>query len=83
MLFRSVCGNIEKTEEKKELSQIQLGNLMFVNHPTVARWESGLRLPDAAMITRLAKVLGVEVGALLTTEADSDESPAGERPYAA
>ena len=67
---------LKKLREKKGLSQIQLGNLMFVNNSTVARWESGLRLPDAAMISRLAKVLGVEVGALLSTAADSDESPA-------
>ena len=67
---------LKKLREKKGLSQIQLGNLMFVNNSTVARWESGLRLPDAAMISRLANVLGVEVGALLSTASNSDESPA-------
>ncbi|MBQ9613762.1 MAG: helix-turn-helix transcriptional regulator, partial [Lachnospiraceae bacterium] len=34
---------LKKLREKKGLSQIQLGNLMFVNNSTVARWESGLR----------------------------------------
>jgi DNA-binding LytR/AlgR family response regulator len=47
---------------------------MFVNSSTVTRWENGTRLPDAAMITRLAKVLEVDVGALLSTAAESDES---------
>ena len=39
---------------KKGLSQNQLANLMFVNKATISKWESGTRLPDAAMITRLA-----------------------------
>ena len=36
---------------KKGLSQNQLANLMFVNKATISKWESGTRLPDAAMIT--------------------------------
>ena len=40
---------------KKGLSQNQLANLMFVNKATISKWESGTRLPDAAMITRLAR----------------------------
>ena len=48
---------------------------MFVTQPTVARWESGIRLPDAVMITRLAEVLGVDVNVLLSAAAESDECP--------
>ena len=66
---------LKKLRKEKGLSQIQLGNLMFVNNSTVARWESGRRLPDAAMITRLSKVLDVDVSTLLSTAAESDESP--------
>ena len=47
---------------------------MFVTQSTVARWESGSRLPDAVMTTRLATILGVDVS-LLFTAAESDESP--------
>ena len=65
---------LKKLRKEKGLSQTQLGNKMFVNSSTVTRWENGTRLPDAAMITRLAKVLEVNVGALLSTAADSDES---------
>ena len=65
---------LKKLRKEKGLSQIQLGNQMFVNNSTVARWENDSRLPDAAMITRLARVLGVDVGTLLSTAAESDES---------
>lgn len=65
---------LKKLRKEKGLSQIQLGTLMFVNHSTVARWESGLRLPDVAMITRLARVLEVDVGKLLSAAAEREDS---------
>ena len=66
---------LRKLRMKKSLSQIQLANLMFVNKATISKWENGSRLPDAAMITRLARVLDVDVGMLLTTTAESNETP--------
>ena len=57
------------------LSQRTLADKMFVTQPTVARWESGIRLPDAVMITRLAEVLGVDVNILIAAAAESDECP--------
>ena len=67
--------NLRKLREAKGLSQMQLGNQLFVNHSTVARWENGTRLPDAAMIPRLAKCLGVDANTLFLLAAESDESP--------
>ena len=66
---------LKKLRKEKRLSQIQLGAKMFVNGSTVTRWENGSRLPDAAMITRLARVLEVDVGTLLSAAAESDEAP--------
>lgn len=66
---------LRKLRAEKGLSQKQLGQKMFCNQSTVARWENGSRLPDAAMITRLSAVLEVDVNSLLSTAAMSDESP--------
>ena len=66
---------LKKLRNEKGISQVQLGKLMFVNGSTINRWEKGNRLPDASMITRLARVLEVDVGTLLSTAAESDESP--------
>ena len=66
---------LKKLRRARGLSQIELGTQMFVNNSTVARWENGTRLPDAAMISRLSKVLDVDVGTLLSAAAGSDESP--------
>ena len=66
---------LRKLREEKGLSQKQLGKQMFVNHSTIARWENGSRLPDAAMILRLANHLGVDANTLFQLAARSDESP--------
>lgn len=66
---------LRRLREERGLSQKQLGKQMFVNHSTIARWENGTRLPDAAMITRLAKCLGADANALFQLVAQSEESP--------
>ncbi|MBR0186758.1 MAG: response regulator [Synergistaceae bacterium] len=67
--------NLRTLREQKGLTQKQLGDQMFVNHSTVARWENGTRLPDAAMLLRLSKCLGVNINMLLQLAARSDEHP--------
>ena len=71
----SFADNLRKLREERGLSQTQLGNQMYVNHSTIARWENGTRLPDAAMMGRLAKCLRVEVNTLLMMVAESEENP--------
>ena len=48
---------------------------MYVTRSTIARWETGIRLPDAEMIFRLSGALGVDVNMLLPAAAQSDECP--------
>ncbi|MBR1633736.1 MAG: response regulator [Lachnospiraceae bacterium] len=66
---------LKKLRTERGLSQTKLGKQLFVNQSTIARWESGTRLPDAAMITLLSGALGVDVNTLLQAAAKSEESP--------
>ncbi len=66
---------LRRLRGEKGLSQAQLGKQMFVNHSTIARWENGTRLPDAAMIIRLAECLGVDANTLFQLVSRSEESP--------
>ena len=66
---------LRKVREEKGISQRKLGKQMFVNHSTIARWESGARLPDITMIPRLANCLGVDANMLFQLAAQSEESP--------
>ena len=66
---------LQKVREEKGISQRELGKQMFVNHSTIARWESGTRLPDITMIPRLASCLGVDANMLFQLAVQSEESP--------
>ena len=57
------------------LSQEMLAQQLFVTKPTVARWDSGKRLPDATMIVKIAECLDTDVAVLLNAIAESDEAP--------
>ena len=46
---------------EKNLSQQQLADKMFVNRSSIANWENGRRIPDMVIISRLARILGVNV----------------------
>lgn len=64
---QTFSNTLKKLRTKSGLSQQALADKMFVTRPTIARWESGTRLPDAMMISRLAKILGVNVDHLLSS----------------
>lgn len=72
MLF---ANTLKSLRTEKGLSRRDLEERMFVTRSTIARWENGSRLPDAAMISRLSEVLGVDVNILLSAVSQSDECP--------
>lgn len=47
---------------------------MYVTRSTVARWEGVAVLPDAVMISRLAKCLDTDVNILLSAAVESDDA---------
>ena len=68
---RSFAETLLNARKQKGLSQQQLADRLFVNRSSVANWESGRRLPDATMISRIAEVLDVGISEMFTA-ADED-----------
>ena len=66
---------LKKLRTKKGLSQQALADKLFVTRSTVARWETGSRLPNDVMIARLSEVLDADVNRLLYAAAQGDECP--------
>ena len=64
---------LKKLRTERGMSQRELAERMYVTRPTVARWENGSRLPDAAMLSRLSQCLGIDVSTLLNVAVESDE----------
>lgn len=61
-----------RTENK--YSQQQLADKIIVNRSTIAKWESGSRLPDIDMIHHLANALNCDVNVLVSAVLESEEA---------
>ena len=66
---------LKQLRTSKGFSQQDLAERLYVTRSTIARWESGTRLPDAMMISRLSQCLDVDVNTLLATAAESEDTP--------
>ena len=71
---QTFADTIRRLRTNRGLSQIQLAEQMYVTRSTIARWESGSRMPDAVMVSRLAKCLGTSTEALFSLLSE-DETP--------
>ncbi|MBR3525249.1 MAG: response regulator [Lachnospiraceae bacterium] len=60
---------------EKGLSQQQLADRLYVQRPSLTNWETGRRIPDVVMISRIAEALGVETSALLDAAKEPGEAP--------
>lgn len=60
---------------EKGLSQQQLAELIHVDRSTIANWETGRRLPDTDMLTKISGTLGIDVSYLITTSLNQNNSP--------
>ena len=66
---------LRKLRTAKGLSQQDLAERMFVTRTAVVRWETGRRLPDIPMLSRLSNVLGEDFYMLLDAASQSDDYP--------
>lgn len=66
---------LRRLRNGKGWSQQTLAEKTYVNRSTISKWESGNRLPDAAMIYRLAGILGVDSDILFSAVSESEEQP--------
>ena len=67
--------NLKRLRTEKGLSQRELAEKIYVTRAAVARWENGSRLPDAMIISRLAKCLDTDSDALISSVLASEEAP--------
>ncbi|MBR2142858.1 response regulator [Anaerovibrio sp.] len=74
-MYTLFAKTLKKLRNDKGISQRELAERIYVTRSTVARWESGSRLPDAVMIFRLSKYLDTDINTLLSAMMESDDAP--------
>ena len=65
---------LKNLRTKRNLSQQQLAQRLFVNRSSIANWETGRRIPDLILLNRLAHLLNVDIS-VLTDAANTDFNP--------
>ena len=66
------ADSLKSLRNARGLSQQQLASKLFVDRSTVARWELGDRMPDLAIVPRIAECLGVDTVTLLSVVQESE-----------
>jgi len=66
---------LRRLRAEKRLSQQQVANRLHVTRSAVANWEIGHRLPNAAMISQIARVLNADAALLLAAADESHDAP--------
>ena len=59
---------LRKAREEKGMTQQSLAERVYVTRQTVSRWEGGERYPDLLTVKKIAQVLGVDAGFLLSDD---------------
>ena len=63
--LKVLSDNIRTVRKNKGFAQEDLANRLHVTRQTISKWEKGLSVPDAEMLSRLADELEVSVSELL------------------
>ena len=66
---------LKELRESKGLSQQQLAGRLFVNRSSISNWESGRRIPDLIIISRLAQALDTDISELVNASEMSVAPP--------
>lgn len=56
---------IKKIREERNMTQVQLSQILSVSEKTISKWETGRGLPDISLLEPLAKALNVSVYELI------------------
>ena len=68
---RKIGARIAELRKAKDMTQMELADLMLVSFQAVSNWERGNTMPDIAKLGDLARILGVSIEELLGSEAQS------------
>jgi len=65
---------IKELREKKNMTQNDLANKLFVSDKTISKWETGNGYPDISILEKLAKALDTSIVELLSGNVISNEN---------
>lgn len=68
---------IKELREKKNLTQAELAEKLYVSDKTISKWENGKGYPDISLLDPIAKIFGISIAELLSGRAVSNINLSG------
>lgn len=65
MDYERFASLIKEARIKKNLTQKDLSNILYVTDRAVSKWERGKSLPDISMLKKISEVLNIDINELL------------------
>lgn len=66
--------NFKKLRKQKGMSQETLAQQLNIVRQTISKWEKGLSVPDADMLTQIAELFEVSVSELLGSKIEEEKN---------
>lgn len=88
MEYQSMGQMIHSLRKEKGLTQKQLADMLNITDKAVSKWERDIACPDTTALPKLAEILGVPVGSLLSakiqtvSDIEKNETADDANPYA-
>lgn len=64
---------IYKLRKEKNLTQLQLAQMMLISDKTVSKWERGLGCPEVSLLAHLSEIFDVDLEELLSGELNTND----------
>ena len=61
----NIGKRLNKLRNMKNITQLELANILFVSDKTISSWESNRTKPNLEMLVKLAEILSCNVGYLI------------------
>lgn len=72
---QTFANTLKQLRAERNLSQQQMAELLYVDRSTVAKWETGSRMPGTLLISRIAECFHIDVQVLLANVKLPEEIP--------
>ena len=61
----TIGKNIRQKRENLKMTQLEFGNLIGVTSQTISGWESGYRMPDVIILSKIAAICKTDISTFL------------------
>ena len=68
----NIGKRLNKLRNMKNITQLELANILFVSDKTISSWESNRTKPNLEMLVKLAEILSCNVGYLIYGDNSKD-----------